>query len=470
MKLKKLVLSGLATTAAFGVFASQVHADEIEADKIDPKEVLGATEDDKDVIDQIDKGGSKIEDLIKLTDEDQIKKDLADAKAEAKKEFAGNEEALKQIEAAPTLYDLEVVLTSLRNPERTELKELIEKVSKQEEMTIDVHNALDEAKAVLNKEDASVKEIKEAHTALQAALDGKEEGEETPEEVKEDNETGFSTKEAAEKAAKEALKDDKVNKSFTVKLGANGRYFYVLSPAEPETDNEGGKEEQEIATLKAELKKLVEKADGFKTVTIDLYNANKEAKALLEKEDATLAELKAAFTKLEKEISIKEDLDKKENDKEETEKPQTDAEKEVAELKKWVKYADSLKKMTIDVHNALDEAKALLKKENISYDEAHKALEKLFFALEDANLLPKEDEKPNKPEKDITDLIDWDKLKDLIAKKDDKKPGKKEEEVKKGKKEAKKLPQTGAVASVAPAALGLALAAVGAGFAFRKQD
>ena len=146
-------------------------------------------------------------------------------------------------------------------------------------------------------------------------------------------------------------------------------------------------------------------------------------------------------------------------------------------MKKWVKYADSLKKMTIDVHNALDEAKALLKKENISYDEAHKALEKLFFALEDGKLLPKkeeETEKPNKPGKDWTDLIDWDKLKELIAKKDDKKPGKKEE-VKTGKKEeakkeAKKLPQTGAVASVAPAALGLALAAVGAGFAFRKQD
>ena len=467
MKLKKLVLSGLATTAAFGVFAGQVHADEVDGNNVDPKEVLGSTEENKDLANEIDKGGSKIEDLLK-SPEDANK--LIDAKAEAKKEFAGNEEAIKQIEAAPTLYDLlEVVLPSLRNPEN--------------------------------------------------------------------NETGFSTKEAAEKAAKEALKDDKVNNDFEIVQGGEfgkEKFFYKLIFVKKEVNKDDLKaavakaekmdrvtidlynaiqaakavveneeatqadvdaalktlneqvkvaedlqktEAEKLATMKAELKKLVEKADGFKTVTIDLYNANKEAKALLEKEDATLAELKAAFTKLEKEISIKEDLDKKENGKEETEKPQTAAEKEVAELKKWVKYADSLKKMTIDVHNALDEAKALLKKENISYDEAHKALEKLFFALEDGKLLPKkeeETEKPNKPGKDWTDLIDWDKLKELIAKKDDKKPGKKEE-VKTGKKEeakkeAKKLPQTGAVASVAPAALGLALAAVGAGFAFRKQD
>ena len=83
-----------------------------------------------------------------------------------------------------------------------------------------------------------------------------------------------------------------------------------------------------------------------------------------------------------------------------------------------------------------------------------------------------------KPAKDWLELIDWDKVKELLAKKGDKKPGKQEEvktgkkeEAKKGKKEAaKKLPQTGAVASLGSAALGLALTTLGAGFAFRKRQ
>ena len=176
----------------------------------------------------------------------------------------------------------------------------------------------------------------------------------------------------------------------------------------------------------------------------------------------------------------------------ETQEPETSEDKtlalEVKELDKWVKYADSLKKMTIDVHNALDEAKAVLAKADKTYAEVHKALEKLFFALEDANLLPKEGnagQKPGtggqeteKPGKDWNNLIDWNKLKELLAKKGDKKPGKQEEvktgkkeEAKKGKKEeAKKLPQTGAVASLGSAALGLALTTLGAGFAFRKRQ
>ena len=80
-----------------------------------------------------------------------------------------------------------------------------------------------------------------------------------------------------------------------------------------------------------------------------------------------------------------------------------------------------------------------------------------------------QEDKEEQKEKDFLDLIDWNKVKDLHKKHKEAK-----EEVKEGKKEAqpaaKTLPQTGTVASVAPAALGLALAAVGAGFAFRKHD
>lgn len=53
--------------------------------------------------------------------------------------------------------------------------------------------------------------------------------------VEENNEVGFATKEAAEKAAKEALKNDKINKSYNVSQGRDGKYYYVLSPVVEET-------------------------------------------------------------------------------------------------------------------------------------------------------------------------------------------------------------------------------------------
>lgn len=90
---------------------------------------------------------------------------------------------------------------------------------------------------------------------------------------------------------------------------------------------------------------------------------------------------------------------------------------EVEALKALVAETDQLALMTIDVHQALDEAKALLEKDNISEAEAHQALEKLFYALEDAKaeetpgLKPKpgetegqDEEKPGeKPEADETE-------------------------------------------------------------------
>ncbi|MCZ0717804.1 DUF5633 domain-containing protein [Aerococcus kribbianus] len=86
---------------------------------------------------------------------------------------------------------------------------------------------------------------------------------EATEEVVENNETGFTTAEAAEEAAKAALENDPINNSFSVSQGANGNYFYVLSPVEAEetaeeevvADNEINgyptKEEAEAAAKKA---------------------------------------------------------------------------------------------------------------------------------------------------------------------------------------------------------------------------
>ena len=63
-------------------------------------------------------------------------------------------------------------------------------------------------------------------------------------DVEENNETGYSTKEAAEAAAQAVLEDDPVNNSFTVSQGANGRWYYLLSP-NPATEipDEPGEEE-----------------------------------------------------------------------------------------------------------------------------------------------------------------------------------------------------------------------------------
>ena len=83
------------------------------------------------------------------------------------------------------------------------------------------------------------------------------------------------------------------------------------------------------------------------------------------------------------------------------------------------------------------------------------------------------EEKDDNPDekKSWEDLIDWNKVKDLLHKNKQEELGQKPAaDQTQEKPEAKQLPQTGAVATVAPAALGLALAAVGAGFAFRKHD
>ena len=93
----------------------------------------------------------------------------------------------------------------------------------------------------------------------------------------EDNETGYSTKEAAETAAKKALEKDTVNKSYTVKQGANGRWFYLLSPnpveepgkpgeEKPAEDNENGYSTKEAA--EAAAKKALEKDTVNKSYTV----------------------------------------------------------------------------------------------------------------------------------------------------------------------------------------------------------
>lgn len=100
-------------------------------------------------------------------------------------------------------------------------------------------------------------------------------------EETENNEIGFKTKAAAEKAAKEALKNDPINKNFSVSEN-NGKFFYVLTAAEDLSDIKAPEEEK---TPEKPFAKYDEKANeksfdfdkGFKTKE----EAIKQAEALV---------------------------------------------------------------------------------------------------------------------------------------------------------------------------------------------
>lgn len=100
-------------------------------------------------------------------------------------------------------------------------------------------------------------------------------------EETENNEIGFKTKAAAEKAAKEALKNDPINKNFSVSEN-KGKFFYVLTAAEDLSDVKAPKEEK---TSEKTFAKYDEKANeksfdfdkGFKTKE----EAIKQAEALV---------------------------------------------------------------------------------------------------------------------------------------------------------------------------------------------
>ena len=88
----------------------------------------------------------------------------------------------------------------------------------------------------------------------------------TPE--KEDTNNGYATKEEAETAAEKAIKKDGINKSYEVKLGADGKYYYVLSleektaevtPENNETEIVEGNENDGYVT-EAEAKAAAEEA------------------------------------------------------------------------------------------------------------------------------------------------------------------------------------------------------------------
>ena len=66
----------------------------------------------------------------------------------------------------------------------------------------------------------------------------------------EETEKGYETKEEAEKAAKEALKNDEINKSYSVSQGSDGKWYYVLSPVEADEDSKEEEKDKDQKTVK----------------------------------------------------------------------------------------------------------------------------------------------------------------------------------------------------------------------------
>lgn len=121
-------------------------------------------------------------------------------------------------------------LPELTAEEKVSFEAKLKEVSKDEKAMTDI---LAEAQK-LNEERVEAKRKTEVEPEKKPEPDKKVEKDDEP-VVKENNEVGFATKEDAEKAAKEALKDDKINNSYNVSQGKDGKYYYVLSPVIEET-------------------------------------------------------------------------------------------------------------------------------------------------------------------------------------------------------------------------------------------
>lgn len=136
--------------------------------------------------------------------------------------------------------------------------------------------------------------------------------------VNQNDKDGYETPEEAKKAAELALKNDKINKSYTITMGANGRYFFLLS-----LDEEKKPEVKPNPDKKPEVKPTPDVKPG---PTYDYeYPLIKPGKV---DEDITLPELKES-KEVEKEAKEKETTEVKEKSKAKENKK-----KEVKEVKK----------------------------------------------------------------------------------------------------------------------------------------
>ena len=105
---------------------------------------------------------------------------------------------------------------------------------------------------------------------------------ENPKVVEDNAENGFASEQSATKAAKEALKNDPINKSFSISKAKNGRFFYVLTAAEDLSNVKAPKEEKEVKKPAAKVdEKADEKSFNFDNGFEKKEDAIKQAEALV---------------------------------------------------------------------------------------------------------------------------------------------------------------------------------------------
>ena len=256
---------------------------------------------------------------VPLTPEEQAKiqkeKDLEAAKenaiAELKQNGITSKLLLDQIRSAKTIQAVDSLKATLIQSHKDSNKDVLEKdetgKTKQEKTYEELLRKV--MKQPVEKQDELMKllrDVKNAKTsmefnnavkAFEDALAGKKDPEEKPgkkdpEEKPEETKDGYETRAEAAAAAEKALEKDPVNKSYKVKQGSNGRFYYELSPVEEGLEIGYETREEAEAAAKEALEndpinndyEINQGADGryyFRT----FYNAEKEDPAKPGKED-----------------------------------------------------------------------------------------------------------------------------------------------------------------------------------------
>lgn len=220
---------------------------EVEDKKSDPeKELKEIKEQAKEEIDKLDLSQVQKDHFKSLIDKaknekevNKVKKDakeLLDAISDAKlnklaptDDEAIMNKALEMLDNALTKSDVEDIINKINKEVKAakDLKDAKEKAIKELKaagITSDFYfNLINKAKTIEGVE-ALKNEILKAHA--EKPVDPEEP--ETPEETK----NGFDTEREARIAAEKALENDPVNKSYTITQGADGKYYYQLSPVE----------------------------------------------------------------------------------------------------------------------------------------------------------------------------------------------------------------------------------------------
>ena len=220
---------------------------EVEDKKSDPekelKEIKAQAKEEIDKLDLSQVQKNHFKSLIdKAKDEKAVNKVIEDAKelldaiidAKLNKLAPTDDEAIKK----KALEMLDNALT------KSDVEDIINKINKEVKAAKDLKDAKEKAikelKAAgitgqiyfdqINKA-KTIEGVEALKNAILKAHKEKEDSEkpgETPEETK----NGFDTEREARIAAEKALENDPVNKSYTITQGADGKYYYKLSPVE----------------------------------------------------------------------------------------------------------------------------------------------------------------------------------------------------------------------------------------------